>query len=467
MPKFTVLELLKADPEAYRLILGKRGKPPQLIEDFFEVESTCKSMLQRTQAKRAELNRLTEEIKKKPLSFEQLRERGRKLKEEIKNLDAELANAKKRHRDHLLKLPNVIADDVPEGSLERDNKPIRYWGRPKIWFGHVDDFLQETKEKGFDVDYEENLWKPTSHADLLETTLKKGDTKQAGAVAESRFFYIFDEICYLDFSLSAYAIDFMTKKGYSWVIPPYMLRKSVLIGALDFESFEDMIYKIEDKNLYLIGTAEHPLLGLYSGRIIEEDELPIKLVGWSPCFRKEAGSHGKDTKGIFRVHQFHKIEQFIFSHEDNSLEHHEELIGNAEEMWKGLGLPFRVLNMCAGELGDHAAKKYDIEVWFPAQGKYRETVSASNCLDWQAFRARIFYRDKRTGKMKYPHTLNSTAIPTSRAICAILENYQKEDGRVIIPRILKKYLKPFEKAPKTEILPVAESEKGIKNSDLR
>lgn len=453
MPKFIVLETIRQNPEKYRLFLKKRGKSQRLIKDFFEYESKYKKILRQTQLKRAELNKLTKEIKKKPVQVGQLIEKGKSLKQEIKNLEAKLRNSKKKYKDHLLKLPNIISDNVPEGFSEEENMPVRYWGKPKVKTEHVEAFLRETREKEIEVKYQEISWKLINHADMLENILKKGDTKQAGTIAQSRFYYIFDEICYLDFALSSYAIDFMTKQGYSWVIPPYMLRKNVLMGALDFESFKDMIYKIEGMDLYLIGTSEHPLLGLYINRIIEEDELPIKLVGWSPCFRKEAGAHGKDTKGIFRVHQFHKIEQFVFSHPDDNQKYYEELIGNAEELWKGLELPYRVMSMCTGELGDHAFKKYDLEVWFPAQGKYREVVSTSNCLDWQAFRANLNYRDKKSGKMKYPHTLNSTAIPTSRGICAILENYQKEDGRVIVPKILRKYLEPFELAPKEEILP--------------
>jgi len=453
MPKYTVLEILKDNPDSYKLSLEKRGKPNKLVDDLFRLESKYKKNLKETQVKRAELNKLTKEIQRKPLKVKQLREKGKKLKQEIKNHTEKLTAIKRKYKDQILKLPNIVADEVPVGFSEEENAPLRYWGCPNVWGGYYDDFLRETKERGFTVDFKEIRWKPVNHADILENTLKQGDTLQAGEVAQSRFYYIFDDICFLDFAISAYAVDFMTKKGYSLVIPPYMLRKNVLMGALDFDSFEDMIYKIEGMDLYLIGTAEHPLLGLYIKRVIGEDELPIKLVGWSPCFRKEAGAHGKDTKGIFRVHQFHKIEQFIFSHPDENLTHHEELIKNAEELWKGLDLPYRVMSMCTGELGDHAYKKYDIEVWFPAQGRYREIVSASNCLDWQSYRANINYRDKKTGKMRYPHTLNSTAIPTSRAICAILENLQTEDGRVLIPKILRKYLEPYDLAPKEEILP--------------
>jgi len=218
-----------------------------------------------------------------------------------------------------------------------------------------------------------------------------------------------------------------------------------------------MIYKIEGEDLYLIGTAEHPLLGLYEGRIIREDDLPIKLVGWSPCFRKEAGAHGKDTKGIFRVHQFHKVEQFIFSppNLEESMKYFNEILNNTEELWQRLGIPYRVVNVCSGELGDHAAIKYDIEAWFPAQNRYREVASISNCLDWQAWRGHIVYREKHTGKENFVYTLNGTAIPTTRAICAILENYQTEEGVVKIPKVLRKYLEPFETAPKNYIEPQA------------
>jgi len=215
-----------------------------------------------------------------------------------------------------------------------------------------------------------------------------------------------------------------------------MLRREVLEGVTDFSTFEEMIYKIEGENLYMIATAEHPLVGMYMNEILEEKELPLKYVGISPCFRKEAGAHGRDTKGIFRVHNFYKVEQVILCTPEDSPRFMEELIGNAEDIMRRLELPYRIINICSGELGAVAAKKYDIEVWMPAQQRFREVVSCSNCLDYQARRLKIRYRTKDGNR--YLHTLNSTALATTRTMVAIIENFQTEDG-IEIPEALRSY----------------------------
>ncbi|MEM5825626.1 MAG: serine--tRNA ligase, partial [Thermofilaceae archaeon] len=251
-----------------------------------------------------------------------------------------------------------------------------------------------------------------------------------------------------------YALDHLAKKGFRLVIPPYMLRRKPLEGVISFLDFEDMVYKIEGEDLYLIATAEHPLASLHMDETIPRDELPLLYAGLSPCFRKEAGAHGKDTKGIFRVHQFTKVEQFVYCLPDESWEWHERLIRNAEELFQGLGIPYRVVNVCSGDLGVVAAKKYDLEAWMPAQGKYREMVSCSNTTDYQSYRLNIrFAKAKGAPAEGYVHTLNSTAIATTRAITAIVENYQEPDGTVRIPPVLRRYLEVFERAPKDYIEP--------------
>jgi seryl-tRNA synthetase len=232
-----------------------------------------------------------------------------------------------------------------------------------------------------------------------------------------------------------------------------MLRYNVMAGVVDLGAFKDAIYKVEGEDLYLIATSEHSLAALYYNEEIYDDELPIKLVGVSPCFRKEAGAGSRDLKGIFRVHQFHKIEQFVFSKPEDSRRMHEEIINNAKELFQELGLPYRVVNIASGDLGAPATKKYDLEVWMPAQGKYREMVSASNCTDWQSYRLGIKMIRRKGMIREYVHTLNSTAIASTRTITAILENYQEPDGTVLIPKVLRKYLEPFEKAPKEYIKP--------------
>ena len=292
---------------------------------------------------------------------------------------------------------------------------------------------------------------PTHHADAL-TALGVGDTEKAAEVAGSRFFYLFDDLVWLDLALVLYALDYMTSKGFRPVIPPYMLRRKAYEGVTAIEDFETALYKVEGEDLYLIATSEHPIATLHMNEIIFEKDLPLLYTGVSPCFRKEAGAHGKDTKGVFRVHQFNKVEQFVFCLPEDSPKWHEELIRNAEELWQGLGIPYRVVSVCTGDIGVVAAKKYDLEAWMPSQGRYREMVSCSNCTDWQSYRLRVRYQ-RKSGERGFVHTLNSTAIATTRAITAILENCQRPDGTVEIPKALRKYLELFPGAPKDYIEP--------------
>jgi len=250
----------------------------------------------------------------------------------------------------------------------------------------------------------------------------------------------------LDFALQKYAIDFMHNRGYTILHPPFMMNKRAYEGVTDLKDFEDVMYKVEDEDLYLIATSEHPLTAMFMDEIFEEDALPIKSAGISSCFRKEAGAHGKDTKGIFRGHQFNKIEQIIICKPEDSWKFHEELLKNVEDFFESLNLPFRTVNICIGDMGTVAAKKYDVEVWMPAQQKYREVASCSNCTDYQARRLGMRFRNK--GKNTIVHTLNSTCVATSRALVGILENNQQKDGSILIPNVLVSYMNGIRKLEK-------------------
>jgi seryl-tRNA synthetase len=233
------------------------------------------------------------------------------------------------------------------------------------------------------------------------------------------------------------------------VVPPYLIKREAYEGVTALADFVDVLYKAENEDLYLIATAEHPLAAMYMNEVLKEQEMPLRLAGISACFRKEAGAHGKDTRGIFRTHQFNKVEQFIFCKPEDSARLHDELLQNAEELLQKLELPYRVVNVCTGDIGTVAAKKYDIEAWMPAQNGYREVVSCSSCTDYQARRLGIRYREKEGAAPKgFVHTLNSTAIATGRTIVAILENKQQEDGTVTIPSALRKYMGDREKIDK-------------------
>jgi len=450
---WSILYYLRNDPEKLRWSQRMRGADVGLVDRALELDKEWRRVKAEIDKLRHERNVLASKIgRAAPGERRKLVEEARKLSRLLEERERKLRELEAERERVLLSIPNVIHETVPRGESEEDNVPIRFWGRPRVWRGHLERFLEQTR--GFKVEYEVIDWRPVGHADLSES-MGLVDTLRAGKVAGSRFYYLFEDLVWLDFALMMYALDHLSRKGFTIVEPPLMLRRRPLEGVISFEDFEDMIYKIEGEDLYLIATAEHPLAALHMGETIPRDELPLLYAGVSPCFRKEAGAHGRDTKGIFRVHQFNKVEQFVFCLPEESWEWHERLIRNAEELFQGLGIPYRVVNVCSGDLGDVAAKKYDLEAWMPAQGRYREMVSCSNTTDYQSYRLGIRYAKARGAPAEgYVHTLNSTAIATSRAITAILENFQEPDGTVRIPRVLRKYLEPFEKAPKDYIEPL-------------
>ncbi len=456
MPTWSILHYLRNNPDVLRESVRKRGLDPAIVDEAIKADEEWRRLKKLVDEIRHKHNVITRRIaeEKDPEKRRQLIEEAKRLLREREEAEKKLKEVEARRNDLLLSLPNIVHESVPVGFSEEENVPVRFWGKPKVYVEYLDAFRQQTERWGFKVDYELIDWKPVGHADMLEYVLGLGDTRKAGEVAGSRFYYLFDDIVWLDIALLLYAIDFMTRKGYRLVLPPYMIRKRVVMGVIDLETFKDAIYKVEGEDLYLIATAEHPLAALYMNEEIPEEELPIKLVGVSPCFRKEAGAGNRDLKGIFRVHQFHKVEQFVFAKPEESWAILEELIHNAEELFQGLGLPYRVVDVCSGELGAPAAKKYDLEVWMPAQGRYREMVSASNTTDWQSYRLNIKLVRRKGMVKEYVHTLNSTAIASTRTITAILENYQEPDGTVVIPKVLRPYLEMFPKAPKDAIHPV-------------
>ncbi|PCN50946.1 serine--tRNA ligase [Candidatus Geothermarchaeota archaeon ex4572_27] len=404
---WSILYYLRNDPDKLRWNLRARGMDDSVVDEAIALDVRWREEQKKLDALRHERNKLTKEIPR--LSGEERRravERARELSRRIADMEREVEEVKRRRDEILLSMPNVMHESVPVGESEEDNVAVV-------------------------------------------------DTLRAGKVAGSRFYYMYSDLVWLDFALSLYAMEYLVKQGFIPVYPPLMLNRRAYEGVTTLADFEEMLYKIDGDDLFLIATSEHPIAALFMNEVLETEELPLKFVGYSPCFRKEAGAHGKDTKGIFRVHNFNKVEQFVFCLPEESWDWHERLIRNAEELFRGLGIPYRVVNICSGELGDVAAKRYDLEVWMPAQGRYREAVSCSNCLDWQSYRLNIRYAKKRGMPTEgYVHTLNSTAIATSRAITAILENFQEPDGTVKIPKVLRKYLEHIDGAPTDEIRPV-------------
>lgn len=425
--KMLDIKLIRENPEAVRNNLMKRGNAEiiRMLDELIAIDSEWRKNLTKLNELRHERKLITTEIatlKKAGKDASAKVERGKALDAEITKVQAEVNRAEEKTRAYLMRLPNLLHETVPLGKDESDNVQIRSWGSiPKFDF-------------------------PVRNHIELGLNLDIIDVERAGKVAGSRFFYLKREGVLLDMALMNFAMEEMARKGYVPIQPPYLMRREAYEGVTALSDFEDVLYKIENEDLYLIATSEHPMAAMFMNEVFKEEELPLKLVGISACFRKEAGAHGKDTRGIFRTHQFNKIEQFVFCTPEDSWKLHEELVRNAEELIQKLGLPYRVVNVCTGDIGTVAAKKYDIEVWMPAQNAYREVVSCSNCTDYQARRLGIRYREKEGAPPKgFVHTLNSTAIATGRTIVAILENFQQADGSVAVPKVLRKYMHDIEK----------------------
>jgi seryl-tRNA synthetase len=438
---WSILKPLRENPDVLIKSQEKRDGNIQLIEKAIEKDKEWRKLLKDVNDLRHQRNLMAAKIKSATKEEKQkIIMEAKKLSETVKVAENNLKNVEEELNTILLSIPNILHDSVPAGKDDTQNVPIKYWGKPKVYVEYVEDFDEN-------VEFEIIEKKPCGHADAVE---QSGwvDVERASKVSGSRFFYMLDDLVWLDFAIMMHAMDILGRNGFKIVNPPYMMKRKPYEGVTAFEDFEEVIYKIEDEDLYLIATSEHAIAAMHMDEVLEEGSLPLLYAGVSPCFRKEAGAHGKDTKGIFRVHQFNKVEQFVFCLPEQSWKWHEKMLKNAEVIMQQLGIPYRVVNICTGDIGIVAAKKYDIEVWMPSQGRYREIVSCSNCTDWQSYRLNIRYAEEKGKPSKgFVHTLNSTAIATSRAITAIIENFQLEDGRVEIPDVLKKYLETIEAAP--------------------
>jgi len=416
------IKLIRENPEFVMNNLMKRGDPENLkmLNELIDFDRKWRRLLTELNELRHERRLITTEVaalKKEGKDADKELSKAKAIDTKIAALERQVNECEEKARYYLMRLPNLLHESVPTGKDEKDNVPIRSWdGVPKFGF-HVKDHID------------------------LGLSLDIMDVERAGKVAGARFFYLKSEGVLLDMALMSFALEEMVRKGYTPVEPPFLMRRKPYEGVVALSDFERDLYKIEDEDLYLIATSEHPMAAMFMDEVLKAEDLPLKLVGVSANFRKEAGAHGKDTRGIFRTHQFNKIEQFVFCKPEDSWKIHEELIRNAEQLVQKLGLPYRVVNCCTGDIGTVAAKKYDVEAWMPAQNLYREIISCSNCTDYQARRLNIKYREREGEPPKgFVHTLNSTALATGRTIVAILENCQQEDGSVIVPEVLRKYM---------------------------
>ena len=389
------------------------------FDELIDVDQKRREFIIKTDELRKKKNQIAMEISQKKKAGQDISS----TLDEMKNISTELAKLEtsqleneKKYSSLALSIPNLIHESVPIGKDETANKEIKKWGKiPEFDF------------------------KINDHIDISEK-LDLVDLERAAKVAGARFYYLKNDLVRLNQSLIHYALDFLAEKNYSLIQPPYMINRQSMEGAVIANDFEEVIYKIEDEDLYMIGTSEHAMAAMHSDEIIEGKDLPLRYAGVSPCFRKEAGAHGRDQKGIFRVHQFDKIEQFVFTRPDESWVEHEKMLSNAEEFYQNLEIPYKVLLLSSGDMGKVSAKTYDIEAWMAGQNAYREIVSCSNCLDYQARRLKIRFRDKTNEDTKYLHTLNSTLIATSRVLVSIMENFQTKDGHIAIPKVLQKYM---------------------------
>lgn len=420
------IRLIREKPDFVRENIKRRNDPEKLkiLDELIEIDKKWRMLqteLNNLRRRRNELSVAIAHRKKMNESADQLLLEAEKVQADIKVLEDHAKEYSMKVRSLLMRVPNLLHESVPYGQDENDNVEIRRWGSPPKF-----DFP------------------PKSHIEIAKN-LGLVDEERANKVAGSGFFYFKEELVLLDFAIQRFAIDFLRKRGFILIEPPFMLRRKPYEGCVDLEDFEKVMYKIEGEDLYLIATSEHPIAAMFMDEVLDKSQLPLKFVGVSTNFRKEVGAHGKYTKGFFRMHQFNKVEQFVFCLPEQSWWLHEELQRNCEEMYQMLGLHHRVVNVCTGDIGTVAAKKYDTEVWM-VDGKFREIGSNSNCTDYQARRLNIKYRDGPGRPPKgYVHTLNSTALATSRTMMAILEHYQQKDGSVVIPEVLRPYMNNMEK----------------------
>jgi len=420
------IRFVRENAELVKENLKRRGDEGKVawVDELIANDARWRSIQSEANNLRSRRNKITEQIaqvRKKGEDASVLMKEAEQIPDQIKDLEKDTAELEEKITNTLMILPNIMHESVPYGKDENDNQEVKRWGsQPKFKFP------------------------PKDHIDLA-AGLGLIDMERAAKVSGARFYYLRGDLVKLNYALILLALDFLEEKGYNLTLPPYVLRREAVGGAVALSDFEDVIYKIEGEDLYLLATSEHALLAQHMGEILDGKSLPLRYAGISPNFRKEAGAHGRDTKGIFRTHQFEKVEQFVFSKPDQSWAEHEKLIANAEEFVQMLKIPYRVVNVCTGDLGTVAAKKYDLEAWLPGQGKYREIVSCSNCTTYQAVRSKIRFRDKPDEPTKWVHTLNSTLVATERTLVAIIENYQNEDGSITIPETLQVYMRGAKK----------------------
>lgn len=412
------IKLIRSDPESVRAALRRRGsRAEQALDQLLELDRRRRELVSELESKRALRNRVSEEVarlKKAGDDAQALIASMRAVGDEIKELETALREVEEKLERELLQVPNLPDPSAPEGG-EENSVVLRHWGTPR-----------------------EFSFSPLDHLDLgnLHDFI---DLERAARTSGSRFAYLKGDLVFLQFALIRFALEKLASKGFRPVIVPVLVRDEAMYGTGFFPTDMQQVYRVEADGLNLIGTSEVSLAALHMDEILDEADLPMRYVGYSSCFRREAGAAGKDTRGIFRVHQFDKVEMFSFCHPEHSREEHDFMLSIQEEILQDLGLPYRAVNIAAGDLGASAAKKYDLEAWLPSEGRYREVTSCSNCTDYQARRLKVRAKGERGGPYLL-HTLNGTVVALGRTMIAIMENYQTEEGQVVVPEVLRPFM---------------------------
>lgn len=415
-------KLLKENPSKIENMLKMRGVNFPL-GDLVNLDKRRRELIVQLQELKHEKNILANSIarkKKEADTTTSTNDEISKMKDisnRITELELEQDQVLKKYRYLMMSIPNLLHESVPVGSTEKENVIIKERGNSRVKLAIA----------------------PKDHIDIANS-YDLIDLERAAKISGARFYFLKNDLVKMNLALIQFGLDYLSNSGYTLVQPPYMIRKDAMEGAVILGDFEQVIYKVEGEDLYMIGTSEHAMVSMHMDEILDRPRLPLRYACVSPCFRKEAGAHGRDMKGIFRVHQFEKVEQVVFSRPEDSWKEHERMLELTERIYENLGLPFRTVLLCSGDLGKISAKTYDIEAWFPGQSNYREIVSCSNCIDYQARRLRIRYRDNVSDETKLVHTLNSTLIATERTMVSIIENYQTDNGTVQIPDVLQKYM---------------------------
>jgi len=412
------MNMFREHADVIRADHTKRGLPQDNIDKVIELDQRWRNLLHETDQLRRAKNEAARGIGAAKKAGDD--EAAKTILAEVADLGAKIADMEAKTneavavRDRLrMSIPNILHADVPVGEDDSGNTVHGVYGvKPEFSF------------------------EPRTHNELIEMN-RWVDLKRAAKITGSRFYFLKGDLARLEFALQQYAVNFLRERDYTFVQPPVMMNREAYEGVTDLGDFETVMYGIEPDKYYMIATSEHPLTAMYMDETIPEEQMPLRMVGVSQCFRRDVGSHGQSDLGIWRVHQFTKVEQIIIARPEDSWELHEELLKNCTDLWDSLGIHYEVVNICTGDMGTVAAKKYDLEAWIPGAKQYKEIVSCSNCTDYQANRLGIRYGQPGHPNQPIVHTLNSTAVATSRALVAIMEQYQLEDGRVAIPAALQ------------------------------